>query len=379
MSDSLTLLFLLGMAGVVLGILFLYITYFRSRWYWGVACLLLPPLLLLLIPLHWRRAQYGLYTLLAGVLVAVAALYAGADGPVQAWLERPQVEPYLAKLGWRGEIHMPFKPYKPGPLPNAAQAQAVRSQEAAERRAAAEAALKKQLAEKSVHKTPNAFQPANLKSLGQFVGRKVRVTSTDGGKITGELKRVDSAGVSVTVAAGGGGVTYHFVWKRVSGVEVYAPEGSVPPPSNASSENAGAASGTLAPPTSSSTPAASTTVSPTPKVAPLPSATTHTPTTPVVAPAASTKTAATASSPAASATVTPAPKVTPSAAPTTPVAPAAAPTSSAPATTVTLRPTPKVVPLPSTTTQTPTMPIAPPAAASQAPSSAVDGSTGNSQ
>lgn len=297
MSDPVLLLFLAGFAGVFLGILMLYGSAFRSGWLWGVVCLLLPPVLLLFIPLRWRRSQFGFYVLLAGLLVSGAAMYAGADASVQAWLQQPQVRAYLARTGWHGEIRLPFKSYPPPQLPNAAAAAAIRAENQAAAQVSTQtfASKPKPVAPAA---PPDTFQAVSLDALDQYVGSTVRITNTQGGMVSGQLTQVNSTGVTVAAPQSSGSVTYQLAWTRLSKVEVYAPPGSVPAPTPDA-----AAPATTAPP------------------------------------------------------------------PATTLAPGA---SVNPPTSVTLRPTTSVEPLPATGTKSLALPVSPPAAAAQAPSSAVD-------
>ncbi|MEJ2677044.1 MAG: hypothetical protein P8011_18000, partial [Acidihalobacter sp.] len=227
MSDTVLLLFLAGFAGAVLGILMLYGAAFRSGWLWGIVCLLLPPVLLLFIPLRWRRSQFGLYMLLAGLLVSGAAMYAGADASVQAWLQQPPVQAYIARIGWHGEIRLPFKSYQPPQLPNAAAAKAIRAEDKAAAQAPPPAPASKPAAPASPQ---DEFQAVSLDALSKYIGSTVRITSTDGGKVSGQLTRVDSMGVTVAAPQSSGSVSYHVAWTRLTRVEVYAPPGSVPAP-----------------------------------------------------------------------------------------------------------------------------------------------------
>lgn len=293
MSDTVLLLFLAGFAGVALGVLMLYAAAFRSGWWWGIVCLLLPPVLLLFIPLRWRRSQYGLYVLLAGLLVSGAALYAGADAPVQAWLQQPQVQAYIAGTGWHGKIRLPFKSYQPGQLPNAAAAAAIRAQEKAAAQTPPPAPKPKP---KPVVPAapPNTFQTVNLDVLNKYIGSTVRITNTDGGKVSGQLTQVDSMGVTVAAPQSSGSVSYHVAWNRLSGAEVYAPQGSVPAPAPAASTTVAPAPATTVAPASATTlapaasvnPPAAVTVSPAPRVEPLPAAGTQAPQMPINPPAA---------------------------------------------------------------------------------------------
>jgi hypothetical protein len=284
MSDMVLLLFLAGFAGFVLGMLMLYTAAFRSGWLWGIVCLLLPPVLLLFIPLRWRRSQFGLYVLLAGLLVGGAALYAGADAPVQAWLQQPQVQAYIAQTGWHGEIRLPLKSYQSEQLPNAAAAAAIRAQE----KAAAQTPPPPPPSPKPLAPVapPDTFQPASLDALGKYVGKTVRITSNDGGQVSGQLARVDGVGVTVVADQGSGSVSYHVAWTRLSGAEVYAPPGSVPAPVPAAPTTAAPVSSTTVAPSASVSPPASVTISPAPQVEPLPNAATTTPEMPVSPPAA---------------------------------------------------------------------------------------------
>ncbi|MEJ2478646.1 MAG: hypothetical protein P8Y78_00460 [Acidihalobacter sp.] len=280
MSDTVLWLFLAGFAGLALGVLMLYAAAFRSGWLWGIVCLLLPPLLLLFIPLRWRRSQYGFYVLLAGLLVSGAALYAGADAPVQAWLQQPQVQSYLDRTGWHGEIRLPFKSYRSEQLPNAAAAAAIRAEEKAAAQAPPPPAPKTKPSPAPTA-PPNTFQPVSLEALNKFIGSTVRITGTDGGQVSGQLTRVDGVGVTVAADQGSGSVSYHVAWTRLSGVEVYAPQGSVPPPMPAASTTAAPAQATTTAPAGSANPPASVTVSPAPRVEPLPAAGTKAPEMPV--------------------------------------------------------------------------------------------------
>jgi hypothetical protein len=275
MSDTVLLLFLAGFAGAVLGILMLYGVAFRSGWLWGIVCLLLPPVLLLFIPLRWRRSQFGLYMLLAGLLVSGAAMYAGADASVQAWLKQPPVQAYIARTGWHGEIRLPFKSYQPPQLPNAAAAKAIRAEDKAAAQASPPAPAPKPKPAAPAA-PPDTFQAVNLDALSKYIGSTVRITSTDGGKVSGQLTRVDSMGVTVAAPQSSGSVSYHVAWTRLSGVEVYAPPGSVPAPT--------APATALAP--STSNPPASVTISPAPQAEPLPTAGAQAPVMPVSPPAA---------------------------------------------------------------------------------------------
>jgi hypothetical protein len=287
MSDTVLLLFVAGFAGVVLGILMLYGAAFRSGWLWGIVCLLLPPVLLLFIPLRWRRSQFGLYVLLAGLLVSGAAMYAGADAPVQAWLQQPQVQAYIARTGWHGEIRLPFKSYQPPQLPNAAAAEAIRAEDKAAAQAPPPAPAPKPKPAAPAA-PPDTFQAVNLDALNKFIGSTVRITNTDGGKVSGQLTRVDSMGVTVAAPQSSGSVSYHVAWTRLTRVEVYAPPGSVPAPTPTAAAPATAvpAPATTLAPSTSVNPPASVTVSPAPQVEPLPAAGTQAPAMPVSPPAA---------------------------------------------------------------------------------------------
>ncbi|WP_455384913.1 hypothetical protein [Acidihalobacter prosperus] len=279
MSDTVLLLFLAGFAGLALGLLMLYAAAFRSGWLWGIVCLLLPPVLLLFIPLRWRRSQYGFYVLLAGLLVSGAALYAGADAPVQAWLQQPQVQSYIARTGWHGEIRLPFKSYQSEQLPNAAAAAAIRAEEKAAAQAPPPAPKPKPPPAPAA--PPDTFQPVSLDALNKFIGSTVRITGNDGGQVSGQLTRVDGVGVTVAADQGSGSVSYHIAWTRLSGAEVYAPQGSVPPPMPAASTTAAPAPATTLAPAGSVNPPASVTISPAPQVEPLPAAGTKAPAMPV--------------------------------------------------------------------------------------------------
>lgn len=284
MSDTVLLLFLAGFAAFVLGVLMLYAAAFRSGWLWGIVCLLLPPVLLLFIPLRWRRSQFGLYVLLAGLLASGAALYAGADGPVQAWLQQPQVQTYLVRTGWHGEIRLPLKSYQSAQLPNAAAAAAIRAQE--KTAAQTPPPPSPQPKPSTPAAPPDTFQPVSLDALNKYVGSTIRITSNDGGQVSGRLSRVDGVGVTVVSEQGSGSVSYHVAWTRLSNAQVYAPPGSVPAPAPAASTTAVPAAATTAAPSVSVNPPASVTLSPAPQVAPLPAATTKAPEMPVSPPAA---------------------------------------------------------------------------------------------
>jgi hypothetical protein len=54
------------------GWLALLITAFRTRWYWGLGCLLLPPVALVFIAKHFRRSAPSLVVIGLGVLAGVA-------------------------------------------------------------------------------------------------------------------------------------------------------------------------------------------------------------------------------------------------------------------------------------------------------------------
>lgn len=379
MSGTVTPLFMLGLATFLLGWLFLYVAAFRSGWKWGLVCLLVPPALLVLIPLRWHRTQYGLYMVLSGMLICGASLYAGADGPVQAWLQRPGVKPVIARFGWDGSIHMPFKPYHAEPLPNAAAAAAAAQAEA--KSAAPPPPAKPKPAAPAP--APSTFQPAGLDTLGKYLGKTVRITDINGGTVNGVLNQVDSSGVTVMANEGSGSVSYHLTWPRVGKAEIYAPAGSIPAPAvtkpAANASTVPAPTSTQAKP-AAVTPAPASTLAKPAAVTPAPASTQAKPAAVTPAPAstqAKPATAAPAPAPAQAkpSAVSPAPASTqakPATATPAPAAPQAAPAKTTPVPPVTVAPKVQAVPLPHATTQAPAMPIAPPAAAAQAPSNAVN-------
>ncbi|APZ44350.1 hypothetical protein [Acidihalobacter ferrooxydans] len=283
MSDMILPFFLLGLAIFVLGVLLLYRGAFRSGWTWGFACLLVPPLLLLLIPLRWRRMQYGFYTLLTGLMVGGATLYAGADAPVQAWLQQPRVEAIIARTGWHGEIRLPFKVYQPQPLPNAAEAAAVRAEEKAAAQAPPPAPKP---APTPPAAPPSEFQPVALTALDHYLGKTVRVTSIAGVTVKGVLSRVNSNGVTLMTNQGTGSVSYHLAWTYLTRAEVYAPKGSIPAPTATNTTATPAPATTATPAPAATAPAPSVTLAPTVQTAPLPPAATHAPSMPIAPPAA---------------------------------------------------------------------------------------------
>lgn len=251
-------LFLAGLIALVLGLLMLYRGAFREGWLWGFGCLVLPPLLLLFIVLRWRRTQFGVYALLAGLLIGSVALYAGADQFVQGWLRQPALRALLAPTGWNGTIRLPFKSYQPAQLPNAAEAAAILAQQ---KRAAA-APPAKPATPAPARPAPRAvqaeaFQPASLRALPHYIGSQVRVTTLSGGQVTGTLRRLDSLGLTVATDQGSGSVRFHVDWTRLQGVEVYAPRGSVPAPSSPAATGVAAAATAQTPPAVRLAPSAS--------------------------------------------------------------------------------------------------------------------------
>ncbi len=219
-------IFLTGLCAFLLGWLWLVVAAFRSDRLWGWVCLLFPPLLLLFVPMRWHHSQFGFYVAFSGLLLAVASLYAGADVPLQRWLQQPTIKTLISSSGWDGRIHLPFEPYSSTPLSNAAEAEAIR----AEQRHSALPPTPSKSVQAGKRKVMKRFQVADMNHLKRYVGDTVRVFDAFGGEVQGVLSEVGMPGIVVKARMAGGSISYHLAWPRISQVEIYASVGTVQPP-----------------------------------------------------------------------------------------------------------------------------------------------------
>lgn len=78
-----TALLIIGLLLVVAGGVMLLVEMFRTSVWWGLLCLLIPPLQFVFVIVHWQQAWRPLLVQTLGFLLVLAAVFAGGNSDVQ--------------------------------------------------------------------------------------------------------------------------------------------------------------------------------------------------------------------------------------------------------------------------------------------------------
>lgn len=94
----------LGALSVFVGWIWLTYRAFKTRWTWGLGCLLFPPLCLLFAPLHWAKAARPAQLMILGATL-IAATYGVSHllanmVDLGKWEKRVDGEIHLTLTGW---------------------------------------------------------------------------------------------------------------------------------------------------------------------------------------------------------------------------------------------------------------------------------------
>ncbi len=235
-------LFSLGVLLFVGGLITAVIPALRARSLWGWALLLVPVFYPLYAHRHWSEARVRNGTLLSlvGLALAASGLYGGARRDLSALVSEAPPSVVQEELQWMvdrlpvaGPAYGPLS-NTPGPVGPGLGVQPPQDEDlllgsddlylsidplspSGDRRAPAP-------------RSPGGhyrYRPVPLDALASFVGRPVRLTTSEGRVTAGRLTQAEAGQVFVEIPFRGGEAAYGYDRSRIAQVEVYARAGDL--------------------------------------------------------------------------------------------------------------------------------------------------------
>ncbi len=247
---------MLGGLLMLVGLVLILIKAFKESFLWGLLVLLIPFLgALAFVANNWREAKNGFYVLFIGTMLALIAVYGGADKELELADKIAKVDSKVAEETGVSLKDIPQsdkvaelleKRPTEVEVPNQAEAEAMgvdAKEDVFEEEALAEleSVEIKPLSEPTglvespeikVKVVKKSYQPISRSRLNDFLGAPIRIHMLDGDVEEGVLEKVSDTGDSVTVmqSAGAGEISYEYPFARIEWMEVLARVGTVPAP-----------------------------------------------------------------------------------------------------------------------------------------------------